>query len=248
MAVITTGIDLIIDAGAAGGRNPLVTETGNAGTGPQWIAGDIFDLRLRFVSERRNLSGNMGEASLPASWSLLFLVKEKPFSSKVLAKAFDFGISVDGEKTIYTALLNLNTDPLLDLLAYKDSTVPLWAEVQVQDAGGNVRQSYQFMVQVGPKVYRGESAPPTEALPEYPPPGAIPVVLRTTLPIPIGVGSMEIQVNHDRDYIPVVSVRAPNGTAPFITARVRDVTRQGFFVDFSATIKQGGYYVDVIGL
>jgi len=67
-------------------------------------------------------------------------------------------------------------------------------------------------------------------------------------PVQPGTGSLLITVNHDRDYIPVVSVRAPDQAAPFITARTRDVTRENFTVDFSATIKQGGYYVDIIGL
>ena len=248
MAIIKTGVDLILDAGAAGGENPLVTETGAAAPSPRWVAGDVFDLRLRFVAAAANLSTNFTEASLPASWSLVFIIKEKPNAQSALAKVFDFGVSVDGAKTFYTALLNLNTSPLLMLLENGLETKEFWAEAHVQDAGGNIRQSYQFRVNIGPKVYRGELAPPAEALPEYPPPGAIPVALRGTFAVPVGTGVMEIVVNHDRDYVPVVTVRAPNGTAPFITARTRDVTRASFFVDFSATIKQGGYHVDIIGL
>jgi len=248
MAAIRTGIDIIIDASAVGGANPLITETGSPAGVPRWIAGDLLDLRLRFTSPEASLTKNFTEASLPASWAVLFLVKEKPFSKAALAMTSDFGVSVDGDKTFYTALLNLNTVPLWDLLEFRDNTIELWAEIQLQDAGGTLRQSYQFRVLVGPKVIRGEGEPPAGALPEYPPPGAIPVALRGTYPVPTGTGSMEITVNHDRDYTPVVTVRAPNATAPFITARTRDVTRQSFFVDFSATIKQGGYYVDVIGL
>jgi hypothetical protein len=245
---IIPGIDLTIDADAAGGANPLVTESGGAAGKPRWVAGDVFDLRLSFVAGSRDVTSGRRPAALPASWAILFLVKETPFDPTAHAGASGFGVTVDGDKTFYTALLNLNTEPLTRRLQATERAVEFWAELQLQDSGGNVRQSYQFKVDIGPKVHRGEGGPPVVPLPEYPPPGAIPVALRGTYAVPAGSGSLLVVVNHDRDYTPVVSVRAPNGSAPFITARTRDVTRESFMVDFSATIQQGGYHVDVIGL
>ena len=248
MGIIKTGCDLILDAGAAGGGNPLINETGGGAAGPQWVAGDVFDLRLRFAEENHNVTKNFEEARWPASWSLLFALKEKPYAKNALAFTDAFGVSVAGEKTFYTALLNLNTKPLVELLDYKEAPLELWGEVEVKDAGGSVRQSYQFRIKVGPKVWRDEPAPEAEALPEYPPPGAIPVRLAGTYAVPVGAGCLEIPVVHDRDYVPVVTVRAPGQDSPLIFARTRNVTREGFVVDFSATIKLEGYYVDFIGL
>lgn len=247
METIKTGCDLIIDAGASGGLNPLVSESGSQAGAPQWIIGDAFDLRVRFVQASADTLRPFVETRLPGSWALVFVLKKAPQSKEIFASAMEWGLSVEGDKTFYTSFLNLNTDALVKQFEFENSQLELWAEIEVQDASGVRRLSFQWKVKINQQVYRGEVVPAPEEQPAYPAPGAIPVRLVGSVPIPEGSTGLHIPVEHTRDYIPVAVVNAPGQAAPLIFCRTREVTREGFYVDFSSTVKQGGYYVNWIG-
>jgi hypothetical protein len=244
MSTLTPTFALIIDSALPGGAYPLLTAAGASATIPQWTAGDIFDLSIRFAQRSATLGGALTYLPLAGSWTITAGLKSNRASAtSLIASASDFGLS---ETDIYTAELSLDTAEVLALIA-SGTAVSVWMDIEVANAGNTRRATYQFPIQINPQVYGAGETDPTPEEPAYPAPGAIPVRIVGSVAIPVGVLSLDVVVDSDRDYIPVCMVRKPLATDPNIIAvSTHSLTQAGFTVQFSSDAEKEGYILDYI--
>lgn len=236
--------EIYLNAAQWGGSFPLLNADGSTARIPEFIACDVFELSLRWLSLPSAIRGAPTVEALPGSWAIVFAIKAARDDSDILASASSFSLVTGDGDTRYTATLSLDTDPAIPV-----GTTPLnvWCDVEVSNAGNTERLTWQFQAVINPQTYNGESSP-TPAEPAYPAPGAIPVRCVGSVAIPAGSSAVACLLDSSRDVIPVCTVRKPSAEADDIfVLSTYGLSAAGFTCTLSSPTPSGGYYLDYIG-
>lgn len=162
---------LYIDIDKPGGLSCLLDgkTSSQLQTEPMLVQGDCFTLKLFF---RRR--GVLGAASTPitlAAGSEIVLAGkhiDDLGAVTLLFNATSFAETGSGDDLHYEATLDLNTVEL-DAKVGTNKDISVRIDVEVEDAGNDMRATYQFDATVRHQVYDGE-ADPTPGTPAYPHP------------------------------------------------------------------------------
>ena len=252
MITLARVVDLYIDVDAPGGSPCLLESSGSrrsSGNPPQWMAGDIFELRLHFRRLPATLDGDLLVVEQPASWSLVVAGKTTgPASGSLLFSASTFAKVETEDDVYYAALVSLATEGLAtamtDVLvgSYRD----LLVDVENQDAANTARLTYQFPVRIRQQVFAGVTdLGPEEPL--YPAPGALLVKIGGNRALAAGQDYLEVNGLGctSAPAIILVSVRKPAGGANiFATVDASTVTADGFRADLSGAPPAPEYSLD----
>lgn len=174
MSTLNREINLYIDGDLPGGRNALLsglTDPGPATERPALMQGDILAVNLYF--RRKNSADPVGSVTtaleLPAGSVVVLAGKlESDLSGDALFVASSFASGGSSDTVHYAASLTLNTDAIQTAFEANptSSSLNVFADVEVQNAGNTERVTFRLHVTLYRQAYQGDEATPVPS-PSY---------------------------------------------------------------------------------
>lgn len=235
---------IYINAEATGGGvNPITDSACVAETAPQWVAGDVFRLRVMFHVPAATFGSAAERLPLPDSRALLMAVKaSRTAAATLLAGVTEWTAVMDEDGVGYEAILRLDGASLLTLSG-AGNPVTVWVELELSDGAGNERITWQWQTTINPQVSAVGDTPP-----EYPP-ASDPALIAGKFAVAAGLSEVIIDsVGADNAaYSPSAVLLKPSaGAADIFIVCIHTVTAAGFHVILSAPTSEEGYYVSYL--
>jgi hypothetical protein len=155
--------NLYIDFTNPGAENVLLqgTQSSPIQRTLNWVNGDVFAVRLWFRTP-----GALGAASvfaaLDAGSVIVMAGKTSLTSATLVFAAASFAEGTSGGETYYESECSLNTAALAAAVAGSTNAVPVYVDVEVQNADNSRRLTWRFLINVTRQAYEGtEDIPAT---------------------------------------------------------------------------------------